>query len=201
MSGTSLEQKQPQPTLEMTPATTVDEYNDDLITEMLSHYNAVRSFLYSRVWDDELASDLTQETFEKAFVKVDTLRDRSIMKSWLFRIAFNTMASYFRSRGSRVGELLSDFSDEELMHTPDAGTWGNLALMENELSAIQVLKDAVGEASYEDLKLETIFRMTEEGYTNTEIAEALHTSVGNVKSRIRRARIAVNKVTSFEELN
>ncbi len=59
---------------------------------------AVRRFLTALCCGDTmLADDLAQDTFVKAYVSCDTIRDDAKVPSWLFRIAYNTFISSRRS--------------------------------------------------------------------------------------------------------
>ncbi|MHA6252773.1 RNA polymerase sigma factor [Oceanobacillus sp. CAU 1775] len=50
------------------------------------------------VKDHQLAEDLTQETFIKAYMKAHQFKGKSELKTWLYRIAYTTTMSYFRKK-------------------------------------------------------------------------------------------------------
>lgn len=62
----------------------------------LSHYPRIHSFLRHMVGNDEIASDLTQETFLEAHQSILKLRDESKFNGWLYRIAHNEALNYIR---------------------------------------------------------------------------------------------------------
>lgn len=62
------------------------------------HHAEIYSYLCRMLRDDELAADLTQETFVKAFRAYDTLLDPSRARPWLYQIAGRTALDELRRR-------------------------------------------------------------------------------------------------------
>jgi RNA polymerase sigma-70 factor (ECF subfamily) len=58
----------------------------------------ILNYVRLRVSDEDLAQDLTAEVFERAVAKRHTLRRPEAFGAWLFRIARNTVAGYYRGR-------------------------------------------------------------------------------------------------------
>ena len=58
----------------------------------------VLNYVRLRVDDEAVAQDLTALTFERALSRLSTLRDEGAFGGWLFRIARNVVASYYRHR-------------------------------------------------------------------------------------------------------
>ncbi|HEY5521040.1 MAG TPA: sigma-70 family RNA polymerase sigma factor [Candidatus Limnocylindrales bacterium] len=63
-----------------------------------SHHAEIYSYLARMLRDDELAADLTQETFVKAFRAFDTLEDHNRARAWLYKIAGRTALDELRRR-------------------------------------------------------------------------------------------------------
>jgi RNA polymerase sigma factor (sigma-70 family) len=63
-----------------------------------AHHAEIFSYLARMTRDDELAADLTQETFIKAFRALDTLVDQSRARAWLYQIAGRTALDEMRRR-------------------------------------------------------------------------------------------------------
>lgn len=63
-----------------------------------AHHGEIYSYLTRMVRDGELAADLTQETFIKAFRAFDTLLDRQRARAWLYQIAGRTALDELRRR-------------------------------------------------------------------------------------------------------
>jgi RNA polymerase sigma factor (sigma-70 family) len=63
-----------------------------------AHHGEIYSYLSRMLRDEELAADLTQETFIKAFRAFDTLLDRQRARAWLYQIAGRTALDDLRRR-------------------------------------------------------------------------------------------------------
>lgn len=71
----------------------------EAFTPLVVKYNAnVYNHIHSRVRDPEVAKDLTQETWIKAYRAVGTFRGESSFSVWLYRIAENVCIDYFRKQ-------------------------------------------------------------------------------------------------------
>ena len=63
-----------------------------------SHHGEIYAYLARMLRDDELAADLTQETFVKAFRAFDSLEDHNRARAWLYQIAGRTALDELRRR-------------------------------------------------------------------------------------------------------
>jgi RNA polymerase sigma-70 factor (ECF subfamily) len=73
--------------------------------------------------NEELAADLTQETYRKAWRSIGTFRGGSRFSTWLYRIAYNTFLNHIR--GPRRLEPMSEEQVDRLLdpgETPDEAT-------------------------------------------------------------------------------
>jgi RNA polymerase sigma-70 factor (ECF subfamily) len=61
-----------------------------------AHHQEIYSYLSRMLRNEELAADLTQETFVKAFRSFDTLTDQARARAWLYQIAGNTALDELR---------------------------------------------------------------------------------------------------------
>ena len=78
--------------------------------QLFEEYSApIYNYVLRMVGDGDRAADITQDTFIKAYRKLDTLTDASSTRSWLYRIATNTAIDEIRRR--RL--LVSMGGDEE----------------------------------------------------------------------------------------
>ena len=64
---------------------------------VLRHQKAVLRLSLRWVKDVDLAEDIVQDSFIKAYQKIHLFEERSSFKSWLFRIAMNTANNKLRS--------------------------------------------------------------------------------------------------------
>ncbi len=142
--------------------------------------------------DPTEAEDIAQEAFVKAYRALASFRGDSAFYTWLYRIAVNTARNAMASRQRRPLDYEADLSEAEqsavesrMRHgdTPEA------AALSDEIHA--TVNRAVAELP-EDLRTAIILREIE-GLSYEEIAEAMDCPVGTVRSRIFRAREAIDR--------
>lgn len=85
-----------------------------------AHHAEIYGYLSRMVRDDELAADLAQETFIKAFRAFDTLIDRDRARAWLYQIAGRTALDELRRR--RIVRFVP-WTGESRGWTPPRRTW------------------------------------------------------------------------------
>lgn len=142
--------------------------------------------------DPEEIADVVQDTFVKAYRALGNFRGESRFYTWLYRIAVNTAKNYLVARGRRPP---ADDVEVESAEQLDAGdslrdvdSPENLFLRD-ELEAL-VLRAI--EALPEELRTALTLREFE-GLSYEEIAKAMGCPVGTVRSRIFRAREAIDR--------
>ncbi|OZG42391.1 RNA polymerase sigma factor RpoE [Aeromonas sp. A35_P] len=136
--------------------------------------------------------DVAQETFIKAYRALPTFRGESAFYTWLYRIAVNTAKNYLTSQGRRPPS--SDVEAEEAEYYGGGEALQEVATPEN-LTLTDEIKRTVFsaiEALPEDLRTAITLRELE-GLSYEEIAEIMDCPVGTVRSRIFRAREAIDK--------
>lgn len=142
--------------------------------------------------DPAEAEDVAQEAFVKAYRAIGSFRGDSAFYTWLYRIAVNTARNAMASRQRRPLDYEADLSESEqsavesrMKHgdTPEA------AALSDEIH--QTVNRAVADLP-EDLRTAIILREVE-GLSYEEIAQAMECPVGTVRSRIFRAREAIDR--------
>jgi len=136
--------------------------------------------------------DVAQEAFIKAYRALPTFRGESAFYTWLYRIAVNTAKNYLTSQGRRPPS--SDVEAEEAEFYGGGEALQEVATPEN-LTLTDEIKRTVFsaiEALPEDLRTAITLRELE-GLSYEEIAEIMDCPVGTVRSRIFRAREAIDK--------
>ena len=136
--------------------------------------------------------DIAQEAFIKAYRALPGFRGDSAFYTWLYRIAINTAKNHLASRSRRMSEAALDVQEAELGVAPEelreTATPERLALRDEVERAVL---DAL-EALPEDLRTAVTLRELE-GMSYEEIALAMDCPIGTVRSRIFRAREAINR--------
>ncbi len=144
------------------------------------------------VRDPMEVQDLAQETFIKAYRALPRFRGDSAFYTWLYRIAINTAKNHIVSQGRRPPQSDIDATEAETYE-------GESALKEYASPEREVLRDEIKETVFraidelpEDLKTAITLRELE-GMSYEEIADAMECPIGTVRSRIFRAREAIDK--------
>lgn len=144
------------------------------------------------VKDPSEIMDVCQEVFIKAYRALNKFRGDSSFYTWLYRIAINTSKNYIISQGRRLPDIDLEIEDMErfmMRNVPkETGTPERL-----------MMRDEIEHAVYEtidhlpvDLKTAIMLREIE-GMSYEEIADIMHCPVGTVRSRIFRARAAIDR--------
>jgi RNA polymerase sigma-70 factor (ECF subfamily) len=127
--------------------------------------------------------DLVQDTFLKAFSRLDTFQRQSSFFTWLYRIAVNTILDGIKRRGRSP---VTSVEDPEAVGTPHpAPISGPSSGMEREEIA-RVTHSVLGELP-EIFRVVLVMREFED-LSYQQIADVLEISIGTVESRLFRAR-------------
>jgi len=161
----------------------------DLLINKYQH--RIISLVGRYVSDPAEAMDVAQEAFIKAYRAIDRFRGDSAFYTWLYRIAINTAKNWLVARKRRPPSTDIDAADAEQYDVEsrlkEQGTPENELLREE-------IKTTVFEAIAElpdDLRTAIMLRELE-GMSYDEIAKAMGCPVGTVRSRIFRARAAID---------
>ncbi len=143
------------------------------------------------VHDSTEALDVAQEAFIKAYRAIPGFRGDSAFYTWLYRIAINTAKNHLVAESRRPLDHGVDLQDPEQYDMQarlrDMDTPERLLLTEE----IQRTVETAIEQLAEDLRTAIILREIE-GMSYEEIAQAMSCPVGTVRSRIFRAREAID---------
>lgn len=139
------------------------------------------------------AEDIAQEAFIKAYRALPQFRGDSAFYTWMYRIAINTAKNSLASRDRSPIAYDLDLTDPEESHSvqtrlQDPDTPEGMALTEE----IRGIVNSAIEGLPEELKTAIVLRELD-GLSYEEIAAAMECPVGTVRSRIFRAREAIDK--------
>ena len=159
---------------------------------VLKYQHKVVKLVMRYLRDPADAEDVAQEAFIKAYRALPQFRGDSAFYTWLYRIAINTaknaLAARDRNPVSYDFDMQSgDESNDMVSRLKDPETPEGLALTEE-------IRDTVNgaiEALPEDLRTAIVLRELE-GLSYEEIAASMDCPVGTVRSRIFRAREAID---------
>nr|WP_298248950.1 RNA polymerase sigma factor RpoE [uncultured Halomonas sp.] len=162
----------------------------DLLVKKYQH--KIIGLIGRYVHDHAEVQDVAQEAFIKAYRALGKFRAESAFYTWMYRIAINTAKNHLVSRGRRPPGSDLDIVDAEVLdqsgrlsdtETPEA------AMARDQLKA--AIFDAI-EALPDDLRTAITLRELD-GLSYEDIAHIMACPVGTVRSRIFRAREAVDQ--------
>lgn len=159
---------------------------------VLKYQHKVAKLIMRYIRDPSEALDVTQEAFLKAYRALPGFRGESAFYTWLYRIAINTAKNYLVAARRRPLDYDLDPQDPEQYETQSRLSDGDTPegmLLSEEIRetvnrAIEYLPD--------DLRTAIILREVD-GMSYEEIAKTMECPVGTVRSRIFRAREAIDK--------
>jgi RNA polymerase sigma-70 factor, ECF subfamily len=159
---------------------------------VLKYQHKVANLISRYMRDPSEVLDVTQDAFVKAYRALPGFRGESAFFTWLYRIAINTVKNYLVAQGRRPpGEDL-DAGVAEQMEM--GGRLREHATPERELLTDEIARTV--QAALDDLPddLRTAIVLREiEGMSYEEIAVTMECPIGTVRSRIFRARDAIDK--------
>jgi RNA polymerase sigma-70 factor, ECF subfamily len=162
----------------------------DLLVRKYQH--RVLKLVSRFVADAAEAEDVAQEAFLKAYRALASFRGDSAFYTWLYRIAINTAKNALVSNRRRPVDFDLDLQDPEQYdrhaRLKEGDTPEGVLLTEE----IRGVVEKAMEQLPEDLRTAIVLRELE-GLSYEEIAEAMDCPVGTVRSRIFRAREAIDK--------
>ena len=167
-----------------------DKHAFDLL--VLRYQHRILGLVGRFINDPSEVEDVAQEAFIKAYRALPKFRGDSQFYTWLYRIAINTAKNYLVARGRRPPSKDVDVEDAEFMenNAPLTDIESPEASQEKE-DLHRVINKAIEDLP-EDLR--TAFTLREfSGLSYEEITEIMGCPVGTVRSRIFRAREALDK--------
>lgn len=152
--------------------------------ELVERYQRrLLGLLWHACGDHELAEDIAQEAFARAFRKLNLYSGESAFYTWLARIALNLLASDRRRR------RLENQNSREGFEMAIATISGDVP--PDEVAAVNETQRCVRKAldQLDEQRRVVILLRDFDGLDYAEIAETLNVPVGTVRSRLHRARL------------
>ena len=162
---------------------------------ILSYEKKILNFTYRMLGNKEDAEDVTQEVFVKAYRAIASFDQKSSFQTWIYKIASNAAMDFLRKRKRRgtdkqVSLYLEDQDGEHELPVSSGADEPYSELRKKE--AQKVLFRAIEELGSE--QKEAVVMRDVQGLSYDEIAKITGQSLGTVKSRISRARLALRKI-------
>lgn len=135
----------------------------------------LRSFILQRINSRDVAEDIVQDIYLKIHTSIGSLRNPERIESWLFQIARNSIADYYRKRRPQIG-LNEEIADKE-EDREEAEFESELRLMTRRM--IDRLPSIYREA---------LSAIELRGMSQSDAARETGVSLPGMKSRVQRAR-------------
>lgn len=168
----------------------------ELFRELVArHKNLVFASILRQVGARDVAEDLAQQTFVRAYSGLQRFRFESQFSTWLTRIALNTTASHFASRAFKESKLRTSYDEtaHDVSVSEDADTQREERLR---LVRFQQALAALPTRLREPLVLCGLQEMSYQ-----EAATVLNIPVGTIRSRLNHARLRMRELLVAAEEN
>ncbi|MEJ2630034.1 MAG: RNA polymerase sigma factor RpoE [Acidihalobacter sp.] len=159
---------------------------------VLKYQHKILHLIGRYVHDPVAAQDVAQEAFIKAYRGLRNFRGDSAFYTWLYRIAINTAKNFLVTESRRTPDYEVNAEDAE--HLNGESGLKEYATPERELLSEEI-KQQIFKAMEdlpEDLRSAIVLRELE-GMSYEEIAQVMECPIGTVRSRIFRAREAIDR--------
>ncbi|KGG81209.1 RNA polymerase subunit sigma-24 [Caloranaerobacter azorensis H53214] len=165
----------------------------DAFEELIKDYEKrAYNIAYRLLKNSEDAMDVVQEAFIKIYKSIREFKFKSSFSTWVYRIVVNTSIDFMRSKKvvyslnevikSERGDINIEIADYE--NTPEIE-------LEKKLTK-ELVKKSIDKL--DDIHRTVIILRDIQGFSYNEISEILGCSLGTVKSRISRGRIALREI-------
>ena len=161
----------------------------DLLVRKYQH--KIVSVIGRYVSDWSEAQDVSQEAFLRAYRAIQAFRGDSAFYTWMYRIAINTAKNYLVSQGRRPPT--DDIPIDDAVIHEGSLRLRDMATPEREMMRQEIEQTVFStvEALPEELRVAITLREVD-GLSYEEIAETMNCPIGTVRSRIFRAREAID---------
>lgn len=145
-----------------------------------AHRDALRRFLVAMCsGNSDLADDIAQDTFMKAYIALDSFKDEKKFKAWIFKIAYNSFLNAFNR--SKTYVAMEEIKDSEVANEDTASPFK----YEELYKALDCLSPS---------EKTSILLYYMEGYSTKEISQITEDSEASVRKQLSRGRIHLKNI-------
>jgi RNA polymerase sigma-70 factor (ECF subfamily) len=159
--------------------------SSSLREQLVAEIGSLRAFAVSLCGDKERADDLVQETLFKAWNHLESFKEGTNLKAWLFTILRNTYFSERRKRRREVEDADGAYA-ARLSTNPEQH--GHMDMQDFRAALTQLPDD----------QREALILVGAAGFSYEEAAEISGCAVGTIKSRVNRARNRIATMLGLE---
>jgi RNA polymerase sigma-70 factor (ECF subfamily) len=165
------------------------EGREEAFAELVKKYRIkVFNLAFSLTRDRDVADDLAQEAFIKAYYALPRFQSRSGFGTWLYRIAINHVRDYLRKKSRMIQISIENIKESSILQEDKT--------MKEEKESTEEQRKQLVHRSIRSLpeKHQVILSLRDiQGFSYEEISKILKISPGTVDSRIHRARKMLRK--------
>ncbi len=165
------------------------EGSEEAFAELVKKYRIkVFNLAFSLTRDRDVADDLAQEAFIKAYNALPRFQSRSGFGTWLYRIAINHVRDYLRKKSRMIQVSIENIKESSILQEDKP--------MKEEKESTEKQRKQLVHQSIRSLpeKHQVILSLRDiQGFSYEEISKILKISPGTVDSRIYRARKMLRK--------
>ena len=163
---------------------------------VLSYQDRIYNLAARILGDEDLAADITQNTFLTAYINMPRFRNGSF-RSWLYRIATNLCYDVHRRNKrypvmSLENEILAEERISPLDDFSGSSTLPEMEVERHELE--QVIQQALNRLDADQRTI--VVLIDQQDFDYAEVAQILRIPIGTVKSRLARARLRLRQLLS-----
>jgi RNA polymerase sigma-70 factor (ECF subfamily) len=147
-------------------------------TIWLEYNKELKRFVLSKINDKDTANDILQDVFLKVHSKIDTLKDKEKIKSWLYQITRNIITDHFRKQKFSVSTDSIDIPAEN--HIPNTNGQFAACVQPHINKLPLIYKEALTKTEFQN-------------YSQLQLADELNISYSGAKSRVQRAKELLKK--------
>lgn len=165
---------------------------------VVRYQDRIWNAVYQRLGDAHATMDVAQEAFVNAYRALPTYRSEGSFYGWLFTIAMNEVRDHRRKQGRALDKQSLDaprgdkLEGRHVVAAPD-----DVSAREDEEHAEHEVRAALAELEDDDARVLVLKDI--EGLPYAEIAKLLAWPVGQVKSKVHRARIRLRRKLEVRE--
>jgi len=143
------------------------------------YQSPIRRFFFNLTGgDEELSKDLAQDTFIKAWLKINSFRATAKFSTWLYRIAYNIFYDYVRAKMPAADANVKILNDRMIADIPDKDFGMDFE------QALKILRE-------DERTAMLLFYM--EDQTIGKISKIMNCPVGTIKSHLHRGKEKLEK--------
>lgn len=154
------------------------EGNEKALIALYQKYlNPIYRYVFSKVGNVQETEDITSEVFLKVVRNLHSFKGESSFKNWLYKIAKNTLADYWRAHYKKSTVSIEEFLEIDLTDKPNPGIGEDI---EKEMFKKEQMVDKILNILPENYHLILDLRFLK-NYSLKDIANELNITISNVK--------------------